>query len=85
MFPGVVGDHPISAPAQVKRWLNIFDPHDFLGYPASHLFSGIDDFHLPTYAVGASAHADYFNRRSFYFHLARRIADYLPPRVVSAK
>lgn len=78
MFPGVNGcPQPIQRPTQVKHWLNIFDPHDFLGYPASHLFSGISDFHLPTYAIGASAHADYFNRRSFYFHLARRMADYV--------
>jgi hypothetical protein len=78
MFPGINDSpRPIPRPPNVKQWINIFDPHDFLGYPASHLFSGIDDFHLPTYAVGASAHTNYFNRRSFYFHLARRMHDYM--------
>jgi hypothetical protein len=86
MFPGVRDcPRPIPCPANVARWINIFDPHDFLGYPASHLFAGIDDFHLPTYAVGASAHADYFNRRSFYFHLARRMLDYMPTTSAAAK
>jgi pimeloyl-ACP methyl ester carboxylesterase len=86
MYPALNGvPHPIPKPPHVKQWLNIFDPHDFLGYPASHLFSGIDDFHLPTYAVGASAHANYFNRRSFYFHLARRMVQYLPPAAVPTK
>jgi hypothetical protein len=79
MFRGVNDlPRPIPKPANVKRWLNIFDPHDILGYPASHLFADVADFHLPTYAMGASAHANYFNRRSFYFHLARRMEDYVP-------
>lgn len=82
MFPGCNDvARPIQRPAQVKNWVNIFDPHDFLGYPASHLFEGVHDYHLPTYAVGGSAHANYFNRRSFYFHLARRMHQYLPKAV----
>lgn len=80
MFPGINGSQrPIPRPDNVKHWINIFDPHDFLGYPASHIFSGVDDFHLPTYALGASTHTNYFNRRSFYFQLARRLADYIQP------
>lgn len=83
MFPGCNNvPRPIKRPAQVKNWVNIFDPHDFLGYPASHLFEDVDDYHLPTYAIGGAAHADYFNRRSFYFHLARRMHEYLPPLTV---
>ncbi|MGH7193725.1 MAG: hypothetical protein ACREJM_09360, partial [Candidatus Saccharimonadales bacterium] len=79
MFPGAQeSPRPIPPATNVSHWINIFDPHDFLGYPAGHLFAGIEDFHLPTYAVGASAHADYFNRRSFYFHLARRLQEYMP-------
>jgi hypothetical protein len=79
MFPGLrEWQRPIPRPSSVKHWINIFDPHDFLGYPASHLFDGIDDFHLPTYALGSSTHTNYFNRRSFYFQLARRLTDYLP-------
>lgn len=78
MFPGIRGlKYPVPRPDNVKRWINIFDPHDFLGYPASHIFDGVDDFHLPTYAVGGSAHTNYFNRRSFYFQLARRLEDYV--------
>ena len=76
MFPGVnPEERPVSKPANVGDWINIFDPHDFLGYPASHIFSDVTDYHLPTYAIGGAAHRDYFNRRSFYFHLARRLAD----------
>ena len=79
MFPGIQGrKRPVPRPENVKRWINIFDPHDFLGYPASHIFDGVDDYHLPTYAIGGAAHTDYFNRRSFYFQLARRLMDYMP-------
>jgi hypothetical protein len=86
MFPGCnAPSRPIQRPPQVKNWVNIFDPHDFLGYPASHLFEGVHDYHLPTYAIGGSAHANYFNRRSFYFHLARRMTEYMPPSVVARK
>jgi hypothetical protein len=79
MFPGISGvPRPIQRPENVKRWFNIIDPHDFLGYPASHIFDGVDDYHLPTYSLGAASHTDYFNRPSFYFQLARRLSDYLP-------
>lgn len=77
MFPGTSGAQlPIAKPENVKHWINIFDPHDFLGYPASHMFSGVSDYHLPTYEIGASTHTNYFNRRSFYFQLARRLQEY---------
>ena len=79
MFPGINGaSRPIQRPENVKRWFNIIDPHDFLGYPASHIFDGVTDYHLPTYSVGAASHTDYFNRPSFYFQLARRLSEYLP-------
>lgn len=78
MFPGIAGQqYPIPKPNNVKRWINIFDPHDFLGYPAGHIFEGVNDYHLPTYALGAAAHTNYFNRRSFYFQLARRLMEYV--------
>lgn len=76
MFPGVNPDKkPVPKPENVGEWINIFDPHDFLGYPASHLFDGVTDYHLPTYALGGAAHRNYFNRRSFYYQLARRLSD----------
>ncbi len=75
MFPGLGGERPYPLPSGVKHWINVFDPNDLLGYPASHLFAGIDDFFLATGHIGAKAHEDYFCRRSFYRHLARRIAE----------
>ena len=76
MFPGVNPDEkPVPKPENIGEWINIFDPHDFLGYPASHLFDGVTDYHLPTYALGGAAHRNYFNRRSFYYQLARRLSD----------
>lgn len=79
MFHGIpANQRPIPKPANVRHWINIFDPHDFLGYPASHMFSEVTDFHLPTYEIGAGTHTNYFNRRSFYFQLARRLSEYLP-------
>lgn len=75
MFPGLGGERPYPLPTGVKHWINVFDPNDLLGYPASHLFAGIDDFYLATGHIGAKAHEDYFCRRSFYRHLARRIAE----------
>lgn len=81
MFPGISGtSRPIKRPENVRRWFNVIDPHDFLGYPASHIFEGVEDYHLPTYSLGAASHTDYFNRPSFYFQLARRLSDYLPIR-----
>ena len=75
MFPGVDAQRrPVPKPENVGKWINIFDPHDFLGYPASHIFSDVTDYNLPTYSIGGSAHRNYFNRRSFYFQLARRLS-----------
>jgi|GEM_PF-3288122 hypothetical protein len=78
MFPGVdTTKRPVPKPENVKEWINIFDPNDFLGYPASHIFEGVRDYHLATYAIGGAAHTDYFNRRSFYFQLARRLTEFV--------
>lgn len=79
MFPGIdMSKRPVPKPENVKEWINIFDPNDFLGYPAGHIFEGVRDYHLATYAVGGAAHTNYFNRRSFYFQLARRLTEYVP-------
>lgn len=79
MFPGIdMAKRPVPKPENVKEWINIFDPNDFLGYPAGHIFEGVRDYHLATYSIGGAAHTDYFNRRSFYFQLARRLTEYVP-------
>jgi hypothetical protein len=69
----------IESPKRAKRWLNIVDTNDVLGFLVLPTFTAAEagtvrDFQYDTgYAVNG-AHSGYFKWPSFYKRLARRIA-----------
>lgn len=69
----------IASPKSVKRWLNIVDTNDVLGFLVLPTFTAaaaglVQDFKYDTgYAVNG-AHSGYFKWPSFYKRLAQRIA-----------
>lgn len=72
MFPGLDQSAlPIARPRNVKKWLNIYDPSDFLGFAAEQLFEGIIDVPYASGKIGIGSHADYFKLPSFYECMAR--------------
>ena len=62
-------------PANIKRWLNVFDRNDILGFAASRVFDDVSDFEYGTGMGLVQAHSSYFVRPSFYERLAARITE----------
>jgi hypothetical protein len=65
----------LARPANVKRWLNIFDTTDIFGFRAESVFDGAHDFFYDTGYGLFSAHGGYFERPSFYRRLATRLKE----------
>lgn len=63
----------VPRPANLKRWLNVFDTNDVLSYRVSPVFSDSDDYLYDTGYSSLQAHGGYFMRPSFYKRLAARL------------
>lgn len=63
----------IPKPANLKRWINVFDLNDVFSYRIEPVFSGCSDFHYDTGYGTLGAHSGYFLRPSFYKRLASRL------------
>jgi len=66
------GERPkIPKPANVDRWINVFDHNDLLGFLVGPVIEGVDDF---TYRTGSlfRAHSHYFFQPSFHHRVAVR-------------
>jgi hypothetical protein len=63
----------VPRPANLKRWLNVFDTNDVLAYRTSPVFAESDDFAYDTGYSSLDAHGGYFMRPSFYKRLAARL------------
>lgn len=68
----------ILSPKRAKRWLNIIDTNDVLGFLVLPTFTGalpdtVHDFKYNTSFPVTSAHSGYFKWPSFYKRLAQRI------------
>jgi pimeloyl-ACP methyl ester carboxylesterase len=64
----------VIRPASLKRWLNVFDTNDVLGYRLEPIFNEVHDYYYDTGYSSFSAHGGYFMRPSFYKRLAARLA-----------
>lgn len=68
----------ITSPKRTKRWLNIVDTNDVLGFLVLPTFTGatpctVQDFKYNTGYPVTGAHSGYFKWPSFYKRLAQRI------------
>jgi hypothetical protein len=63
----------VAALPNVSRWINVFDYNDVLGFAASKIFDGVDDYAYSTGKGVAKAHSSYFVLPSFYRRLAARL------------
>jgi broad specificity phosphatase PhoE len=63
----------VPALPNVKRWINVFDYNDVLGFAAEKIFDGVEDFKYSTGKGVVKAHTSYFFMPSFYRRLADRI------------
>lgn len=62
----------IPRPPNVKRWLNVFDTTDILGFAASGVFSEVEDYMIAT--GHAWAHGGYFVEPMFHRRLGVRLS-----------
>ncbi len=71
-IPGPGRGEQVVHPANVARWINMFDSSDLLGFSVGPVIAGVEDFH---YATGAllKAHSHYFVQPTFHATLAARV------------
>jgi hypothetical protein len=63
----------VAKPISVKRWINVFDLNDPLGYACEAIFDGAEDY---AYATGQIvAHGAYFEQPSFHVRLGERFRE----------
>ncbi|MDB5859726.1 MAG: hypothetical protein JWQ76_3415 [Ramlibacter sp.] len=72
-IPAHYPDGRVPRPANLKRWLNVFDLNDVLSYRVTPIFDGAEDFAYDTGYSTLQAHGGYFLRPSFYVRLAARL------------
>jgi hypothetical protein len=63
-----------KTPANVKRWINVFDPVDIFSYSVDRVFNRVDvdsPYDTETYTI--KAHSAYFQQDRFYQRLRARI------------
>lgn len=72
--PAVPGGDPrrrLPRPPNIRRWLNVFDHSDLLGFEAGSIIEGVEDY---VYRTGLlfTAHIGYFIQPGFHERLAAR-------------
>ena len=62
----------VPRPTNIRRWINVVDRADLLGFRAAPVFRGVDDYVYPSQAVWA--HTAYLRQPNFHARLAERVA-----------
>jgi hypothetical protein len=65
----------VPRPRAAKRWLNIFDSTDFIGFGTQGVFSGARDFRFETDALPLVSHSAYFDTPRFFARLRERVGE----------
>lgn len=66
-------------PANIKRWINVFDEVDIFSYACRDVFEGVDiDAAYDTKTFVVKAHSEYFKQDRFYQRLRARIGELTP-------
>jgi hypothetical protein len=63
----------VKKPANIKAWLNVFDPMDVLGFAAEGVFEDVKDFAISNQGTVLDAHVLYFVRPVFHERLRARM------------
>lgn len=64
----------LARPANLGRWLNVYDGNDVFAFLTEPVFDGTADFRYDTGYGSLQAHSGYFLRPGFYRRLAARLA-----------
>lgn len=62
-----------KTPANIKRWINVFDVVDIFSYSCKRVFDRVEDFGYDTKTYTIKAHSAYFEQDRFYTRLRDRM------------
>ncbi len=65
--------NPAPRPASAERWINVFDPTDYVGFGTAGVFSGVKDYEFETDALPILSHIAYFETPRFFARLRERV------------
>ncbi len=66
---------PAPRPNNIKRWINVFDETDYVGFGVTDVFTGAKDFSFDADAYPILSHGAYFDTPNFYVRLRERAED----------
>jgi hypothetical protein len=67
-------EHPEPLPPHMPDWLNLYDPHDLLGYLGAGLFPGrVTDVRVDSRQPFPAAHSAYWTDPVVYRHIVERL------------
>ncbi|WP_151480322.1 hypothetical protein [Streptomyces albicerus] len=67
-------EHPEPLPPHMPDWLNLYDPHDLLGYLGAGLFPGrVTDVRVDSRQPFPAAHSAYWTNPVVYRHIVERL------------
>lgn len=70
------GPHSLAPrPPAARRWLNIFDSTDLVGFGTQGVFSGTWDYRFETDAFPLVSHGAYFDTPRFFGRLRERVRE----------
>ncbi len=62
-------------PKNIKRWINVFDLTDYVGFGVNEVFTGAKDFAFEADAYPIISHGAYFDTPSLYVRLNKRAGE----------
>jgi hypothetical protein len=65
--------NPMSGPANVDHWINVFDAIDLFGFRAAPVFGAATDYEFNSMTGLLSSHSTYFKRPQFHARLRKRL------------
>jgi hypothetical protein len=65
--------NPMSGPANVDHWINVFDAIDLFGFRAEPVFGMATDYEFNSMTGLLSSHSTYFRRPQFHARLRKRL------------
>lgn len=71
--PDLRGPRKLAKPANVRTWVNFYDPNDLVGFIMAPVFDGVTDVEYDTGYGLALAHTGFLARPSFFEEMAARV------------
>jgi hypothetical protein len=71
--PSIGAPKTVARPANVRKWINVFDMTDIFGFTTEKIFADVEDFKFDTETLPVVSHGAYFERPRFFARLRERV------------